>query len=840
MCLQFYQIRIRMKAKTQQLSMHLPFFQIMYKTTDNTSHQVRNNEHMGATQSLSFANIPGRNHEVTVTSDQPRFPAPEDAQHQSQAPTIFSAPLNSSNLLSSGQPPEQDQQQPPHDGASNKENNTTQDHTTQDHTSGQTYSHGIGIVTSNPSSQQQYSQSNSVQPLVYSQTSSNVQYTQQSQATNAYQQSSGSSLVHVDASQVSTTQQPTYVLLQAPGDSESGGQPQVFLAMQTTNISTDAQGSTPYITLQPVSVDGGELTSGTLVQEGVNLQQAVMTNSNSSDVKGDSSENNPQQQQQQVVLSIPSQQSILSATNGNSGQLVTYLQPLGNIGVPVSNMDQGQVLMAASDLQGNVTLHNMANINGGKRNVLTTNRQATQVNLSTPRRRLSTDPRSCDQCGRTFKYPSDLKKHLQIHTDIKKFQCEDCNRSFRRLHQLNVHRRIHTGEKPYVCNRCNAQFRHDSTLTMHIRTRHDHLKPFTCDGCSKKFGRMSHLRKHQHNVCGRTSIRTSIAQCKYCDAIFSKKSDLKSHFPVCEKKPERVEKDLNAQQVYQCETCGKVFSRVYDFKRHQLSHSDEKPYGCPQCGKTFKERSSLNKHVKRMHCSEGDGTIPIDDDGIIADDDDEDEDELSVDENELASQANITVPKAAVFTQSGIMTNAVSQVVTANGQTIPASEILNFPEVAEALGINSGSHARVLNTDGHSTMIAITQPGNLETSEVSMDMEQNMMQDGTIIVTDNSTTNTEPFITPNEQLNQITPVDESEPIETVDGIPVIYNPENVDSSAASSIYTTSLASSMVFKRDSVKDYAIKHEEEVADHVKAEQAAAHDLQPVEDPNMLVEE
>ena len=40
---------------------------------------------------------------------------------------------------------------------------------------------------------------------------------------------------------------------------------------------------------------------------------------------------------------------------------------------------------------------------------------ASQVGLA-PRRRLSTDPRSCDQCGRCFKYPSDLKKHLQIHT----------------------------------------------------------------------------------------------------------------------------------------------------------------------------------------------------------------------------------------------------------------------------------------------------------------------------------------------------------------------------------------------------------------------------------------
>lgn len=385
--------------------------------------------------------------------------------------------------------------------------------------------------------------------------------------------------------------------------------------------------------------------------------------------------------------------------------------------------------------------------------------------------------------------------------------------------------------------RCNAEFRHDSTLTMHIRTRHDGLKPFTCDGCSKKFGRMSHLRKHQRNVCGRSSMRGSIAQCKYCEAHFSKKADLKAHFPMCDKKPERVDKELLQPANYECETCGKLFTRVYDFKRHQLSHSDEKPYRCPQCGKNFKERSSLNKHVKRMHCSEGDGTIPIDDDGIIADDDDEeDEDELSVDEHDgcLTMTDNITsATTSKVLAQSSIITNAVNQVVTANGQTIQATEILNFPEVAEALGINSGAHATVLNSDGNSTMIAITQPGNLETSEVSMDMEQNIMQDGSIIVTDNAEGSASQYITTSEQLQQITPVD-PETIETVDGIPVIYNPENTDSSARASIYTTSLASSMVFKRDTVDEprFVIKHED-VADHVKAEQAAAHDLQPEEE-------
>lgn len=81
----------------------------------------------------------------------------------------------------------------------------------------------------------------------------------------------------------------------------SGGQPQVFLAMQTTGLAgQDTQGS-PYITLQPVSVDGGELSSNTLVQEGVSLQQAVMTNSNNtSDVNVNKGETLTSENGQQV------------------------------------------------------------------------------------------------------------------------------------------------------------------------------------------------------------------------------------------------------------------------------------------------------------------------------------------------------------------------------------------------------------------------------------------------------------------------------------------------------------------------------------------------------------
>lgn len=311
---------------------------------------------------------------------------------------------------------------------------------------------------------------------------------------------------------------------------------------------------------------------------------------------------------------------------------------------------------------------------------------------------------------------------------------------------------------------------------------------------------------------------------------------------MCEKKPERVEKELASPPTYECDTCGKLFTRIYDYKRHQLSHSDEKPYGCPQCGKMFKERSSLNKHVKRMHCSEGDGTIPIEDDDIIADDDDDEDDDedLSVDDQDnCLSISNSIVSSSAVkhvFSQSGIITNSVNQVVTANGQTISAAEILNFPEVAEALGINSGAHATVLGSDGNSTMIAITEPGNLETTEVSMDIEQNIIQDGTIVVTDGNDADSEQYIPSHEQLGQIASVQvDSDSIDTGDDIPVIYNPENTDTvvftTSTGMSYTSSLASTMVFKRDNTAaETFVKREDDVADHVKAEQAAAHDLQP----------
>lgn len=176
---------------------------------------------------------------------------------------------------------------------------------------------------------------------------------------------------------------------------------------------------------------------------------------------------------------------------------------------------------------------------------------------SSSSRRKSYEPRSCPKCLRNFKFPSDLKKHLVIHTDIKKFQCEFCQKSFRRLHQLNVHKRIHTGEKPFKCEKCGVFFRHDSTYMMHIRTRHEKLKPYQCGGCYRVFGRMSHLRKHQALACenfsrsvdnftesrewiGDSNYGSSrvagidILTCLRCNERFTHKIDYNNHKELCD------------------------------------------------------------------------------------------------------------------------------------------------------------------------------------------------------------------------------------------------------------------------------------------------------------------
>ena len=109
-------------------------------------------------------------------------------------------------------------------------------------------------------------------------------------------------------------------------------------------------------------------------------------------------------------------------------------------------------------------------------------------------------------CGKTFKFKSDMERHVVIHTNTRPYACAhpSCGKTFKRPDALKSHMETHNEEVHLECPvpGCKAQFQKKSALQYHL-LKHQKPNHFLCSfqGCHQTFTSYNDLKQHQKKDC---------------------------------------------------------------------------------------------------------------------------------------------------------------------------------------------------------------------------------------------------------------------------------------------------------------------------------------------------
>jgi len=111
-----------------------------------------------------------------------------------------------------------------------------------------------------------------------------------------------------------------------------------------------------------------------------------------------------------------------------------------------------------------------------------------------------------DGCGKTFRFKSDMERHIVIHAKTRPYACAhpSCGKTFKRPDALKSHMQIHNEDIEYACPvpGCNAVFQKKSALQYHV-IKHQKPDHFICSfqGCHETFVSYGDLKIHQKKNC---------------------------------------------------------------------------------------------------------------------------------------------------------------------------------------------------------------------------------------------------------------------------------------------------------------------------------------------------
>lgn len=233
----------------------------------------------------------------------------------------------------------------------------------------------------------------------------------------------------------------------------------------------------------------------------------------------------------------------------------------------------------------------------------------------------------CSHCSYMAKWPSDLRRHLKVHSIDKRYKCNFCYKRYKYQGDVNAHmRKAHnfmagprTQAGTYTCNICGYIAVYQSTLERHMRS-HSEEKSFKCLYCYFSSSVREDLRKHleDYHKDQLSGISVDVAM----ETVEQNALNERMNGPQKESTPERddttsregssspVSLDSGVTEMH-CPYCPYTARAPSKLKAHVAIHENLKAFKCPVCGQRANWKWDIQKHMRKEHPESEENVIQL-------------------------------------------------------------------------------------------------------------------------------------------------------------------------------------------------------------------------------------